>query len=128
MLRTVLVTGANSGVGLETALHLAGLGFGVVGTVRSDEKAELLAKAASEAGVPVDTAVLDVTDGARSEALVRELEPWAVVNNAGYMNLGQVVDVPAEDALLQLDAMVVAPMRLPPWPSQPCGAGARAGS
>ncbi len=112
MLRTVLVTGANSGVGLETALHLAGLGFGVVGTVRSDDKAELLAKAASEAGVPVETAVLDVTDGARSEGLVRELEPWAVVNNAGYMNLGQVVDVPAEDALLQLDAMVVAPMRL----------------
>ncbi len=34
MVRTVLVTGANSEIGLETAPHLAGLGFGVVGTAR----------------------------------------------------------------------------------------------
>ncbi|HSH23706.1 MAG TPA: SDR family NAD(P)-dependent oxidoreductase [Acidimicrobiales bacterium] len=112
MVRTVLVTGANSGLGLETALHLARLGFGVVGTARSLAKADSLAKAASEAGVAVETAVLDVTDGDRSEALIHRIEPWAVVNNAGYMNLGRVVDVRAEDALRQLETMVVAPMRL----------------
>ncbi len=112
MVRTVLVTGANSGVGLETALHLARLGFKVVGTVRSHDKADRLHEAASGAGVVVETAVLDVTDAGRAEALVDELQPWAVVNNAGYMNVGQVVDVPPEDALRQLEVMVVAPMRL----------------
>jgi NAD(P)-dependent dehydrogenase (short-subunit alcohol dehydrogenase family) len=34
------------------------------------------------------------------------------VNNAGYMNVGRVVDVDPEEALRQLDALVVAPMHL----------------
>jgi NAD(P)-dependent dehydrogenase (short-subunit alcohol dehydrogenase family) len=112
VVRTVLVTGANSGIGLEAALHLAGIGFHVVGTVRSEEKGEWLAKAAREAGVDVDLAILDVTDASRCETVVARFQPWAVVNNAGYMNVGQVVDVPSEDALRQLHALVVAPMRL----------------
>lgn len=112
MARTVLVTGANSGIGLETAVHLAGLGFRVVGTMRSEEKSESLAKAASDAGVEVETAVLDVTDAVASEAVVARFQPWGLVNNAGYMNVGRVVDVPPEDALRQLQTMVVAPMRL----------------
>jgi NAD(P)-dependent dehydrogenase (short-subunit alcohol dehydrogenase family) len=112
VVRTVLVTGANSGIGLEIALHTAALGFRVVGTARSDEKADVLAKAASDAGVAVETMVLDVTDAVRCRTVVGELEPWAVVNNAGYMNVGKVVDVPAEEALEQLHALVVAPMRL----------------
>ncbi len=112
MVRTVLVTGANSGLGLRTSLHLAELGFRVVATARSDEKLEVVAKAAGEAGVEVEGAVLDVTDRAGREALVRRLEPWGLVNNAGYMNVGRVVDVDPEDALRQLDALVVAPMHM----------------
>lgn len=112
MLRTVLVTGANSGIGLETALHLARLGFRVVGTARSDEKAESIRRAATEAGVTVETEVFDVTDDAACERIVPALDPWAVVNNAGYMNVGQVVDVRPDEARRQFDALVVAPMHL----------------
>lgn len=112
MVRTVLVTGANSGLGLATCLHLAGLGFRVVGTARSEEKLDVLRKAAGEAGVQVDGAVVDVTDGPGCEAVVGDVQPWGLVNNAGYMNMGRVIDVTAEEALLQLDTLVVAPMRL----------------
>jgi short-subunit dehydrogenase len=112
VVRTAVVTGASSGVGLETALHLARLGFDVVGTARSQDKADSLAKAAGDAGVDVGTAVLDVTDASAREELIRRFEPWALVNNAGYMNVGMVVDVPPDDALRQLHAMVVAPMHL----------------
>ncbi len=112
MVRTVLVTGANSGVGLQTALHVARLGFRVVGTARSEEKAEAVAKAATDAGVEVETALLDVADAEASEDLVPRLDLWGLVNNAGYMNVGRVDDVPIEDAQRQLEVMVVAPMRL----------------
>ena len=112
MIRTVLVTGANSGLGRETAVHLAGLGFRVVGTARSEEKLEALEKAAGDAGVEVEGAVLDVTDEPACAALVEQTDPWALVNNAGYMNVGRVVDVSREEALRQLDTLVVAPLRL----------------
>lgn len=112
MVRTVLVTGANSGVGLETSLHLAALGFHVVGTVRSEDKGESLERAAADAGVEVEVGLLDVTDVAGREKLVTRLEPWGIVNNAGYMNVGQVADIPPEGALHQLHTMVVAPMHL----------------
>jgi NAD(P)-dependent dehydrogenase (short-subunit alcohol dehydrogenase family) len=39
---TVLVTGASTGIGEATALHLKGLGFDVVGAVRKDEDAPLV--------------------------------------------------------------------------------------
>jgi NAD(P)-dependent dehydrogenase (short-subunit alcohol dehydrogenase family) len=112
MERTVLVTGTNSGVGQATVVHLAGLGFRVVGTARSVEKLESLEKAARDAGVEVEGAILDVTDEAGCAELVERTDPWAVVNNAGFMNVGRVVDVTREEALRQLDTLVVAPMRL----------------
>jgi NAD(P)-dependent dehydrogenase (short-subunit alcohol dehydrogenase family) len=112
MERTVLVTGTNSGLGQETVVHLAGLGFRVVGTARSAEKLESVEKAARDAGVEVEGAVLDVTDEPACAELIERTDPWAVVNNAGFMNVGRVVDVTREEALRQLDTLVVAPMRL----------------
>ena len=44
--RTVLTTGANSGVGLATVVHLARLGFHSVGSVRSPAEAAIAAASA----------------------------------------------------------------------------------
>jgi short-subunit dehydrogenase len=112
MQRAVLVTGASSGIGMATVLHLARLGFRAIGSVRSGEKAHRLAEAAKEAGVDVETLVFNVTDAEACERLVPDLGLYGLVNNAGYYNVGTVEDVSAEDALRQLHAMVVAPMRL----------------
>lgn len=110
--RPVLVTGASSGIGLATALHLARLGFSAIGSVRSDDKADSLAKAAHDAGVEVEPVVFDVTDLETTERVVARLGLWGLVNNAGYYNVGALEDVAAEHARRQLDTMVVAPMRL----------------
>lgn len=112
MARRVLVTGADKGIGLATVVNLARLGFEVTGTVRSDDRAEELAKTAAQAGCEVEPAVLELGDAEASERLVSGLRPWGLVNNAGYMNVGALVDVPVDEAAPQLEAMVLAPVRL----------------
>jgi NAD(P)-dependent dehydrogenase (short-subunit alcohol dehydrogenase family) len=62
---TVLTTGANSGIGLATAIEVARLGYRSIGTVRSEPKAEALRSAAAAAGVDVEVVLLDVTDADR---------------------------------------------------------------
>ncbi len=110
--KVVLTTGANSGIGLATAVQLATLGFRSIGTVRSESKAAAVMAAAKEAGVRVETVLLDVTDAMRCAEVVNQVRPWAIVNNAGYSGVGAIEDVSDDEARHQLETMVVAPMRL----------------
>ena len=116
--KSVLVTGANSGIGLVAALELAAAGYDVVGSVRSAGKADLVQRAADERGVEVRTVELDVDDAdscAAGVETVRELTGgslWALVNNAGFAQSGAVEDVSDEQARAQLETNVVAPIRL----------------
>jgi NAD(P)-dependent dehydrogenase (short-subunit alcohol dehydrogenase family) len=110
--QTVVTTGANSGIGLATVLEVARQGYRSVGTVRTPEKAELVAKSARDGGLDVDTEILDVTDAAAIEELVHQHRPYALVNNAGYSITGAIEDVPDEEARAAIDTMVLAPMRL----------------
>jgi NAD(P)-dependent dehydrogenase (short-subunit alcohol dehydrogenase family) len=57
-----VVTGANSGIGRATAIHLAAQGHTVYGTVRSVTKAAKLEAMAEAAGVSVKLVELDVAD------------------------------------------------------------------
>jgi len=57
-----VVTGANSGIGRATAIHLAQQGHAVYGTVRSVDKAGKLQAMSAEAGVEVNLVELDVAD------------------------------------------------------------------
>ncbi|MGH9014313.1 MAG: SDR family NAD(P)-dependent oxidoreductase [Acidimicrobiia bacterium] len=110
--RTVLTTGANSGIGLSTVLEVARKGFRSVGTVRSDAKAETVARAAKDAGVDVETAILDVTDASGCEEVIDEIRPFGLVNNAGFSSTGAIEDVGDDEARFALETMVVAPVRL----------------
>jgi NAD(P)-dependent dehydrogenase (short-subunit alcohol dehydrogenase family) len=112
--RTVLVTGAGSGIGLATAVEAARLGFRAVAAVHRAEQLGVVQAAAAEAGLAasVDAAVLDVTDDVAAADLVERVEPWAVVASAGFTNSGLIEDVTADEARHQLDVMLVAPARL----------------
>ncbi|MEP7115650.1 MAG: SDR family oxidoreductase [Ilumatobacteraceae bacterium] len=57
-----VVTGANSGIGRATAIHLARQGHTVYGTVRSVDKAAKLQAMSAEAGVDIILVELDVAD------------------------------------------------------------------
>lgn len=94
-----VVTGANSGIGRATAIHLAGQGHKVYGTVRSMEKATKLHAMADDANVEVSLVELDVTDDASVRAGFARLFEEAgqvdvLVNNAGVGGNGAVEEVP----------------------------------
>lgn len=108
----VLVTGANSGIGLASLLRFASRGWDVWGTVRSEEKAEGLRATAVDNGVAerVHPLVLDVSDHDAVVARWPELPAfYAVVNNAGMSQVGAIEEVPAAEAKALLDVNVVAP-------------------
>lgn len=88
---TVLVTGASSGIGRATTMHLDQLGFRVLAGVRKQEDADSLSAEGSERVVPV---FIDITDSASIEEAARRIEEIAplgldgLVNNAGIAVTG----------------------------------------
>ncbi|MCW2598641.1 MAG: Short-chain dehydrogenase/reductase [Frankiales bacterium] len=117
MSKSVLVTGANSGIGLVTCLELASAGWDVIGSARTAAKAGRITDVAAEKGLTVRTVQLDVDDAASCSRAVAESEAMtgglhALVNNAGFAQSGTVEDVSDEQVRAQLETNVVAPLRL----------------
>ncbi len=112
MERTVLTTGASTGIGLSAVIELARRGFESVGGVRSQAKARAVSRAARAAGVKVRTVMLDVTDADGCERVMNEIKPYGLVNNAGVPASGAIEDVGDKDAREALETMVLGPMRL----------------
>ena len=96
-----VVTGANSGIGRATAIHLAREGYTVWGTVRSLDKAGKLQTMAQAADVQVRLVELDVADdnSVRSgfERLLGETDGVVdvLVNNAGVGGNAVAEETPA---------------------------------
>jgi NAD(P)-dependent dehydrogenase (short-subunit alcohol dehydrogenase family) len=110
--KAVLTTGANSGIGLATVVEVARRGYRSIGSVRSDAKAEVVAKAAADAGVEVETVLLDVADAEQCQRALTGLNLYGLVNNAGYGQVGAVEDVDDDEAHHLFETMVFGPMRL----------------
>lgn len=85
-----LVTGANRGIGLETARQLASKGVTVLMAGRSEPSIQAAAKPLADAGLPVRPVLLDVVNGDHIAALVKRIEADygrldILVNNAGII-------------------------------------------
>src|ERR1700746_3463818 len=79
-MKTVLITGAGSGFGLEAAMRLAEKGFSVIAAVEIYGQVQPLKRAASARGVHLQVEKLDVTNkGDRSKTLGWNVE--ILVNN-----------------------------------------------
>lgn len=107
----VLVTGATSGIGRATALHLARAGHRVFAAGRRAHALESLEKEAK--GLKLEGVVLDVTKAESVEAARRTIDERtdgygvdAIVNNAGYGVGGPVEDVSDQALRAQYDTNV----------------------
>jgi uncharacterized protein len=95
-----LVTGASSGIGLEIARLLAGRGYRLVLTARSEERLRAAADEVTRLGAPdAEVVALDLSDDGAVARLVVALEgavPDALVNNAGFGTHGPLAETDAD--------------------------------
>ena len=93
--RSILITGAGSGIGHDAAFALAALGHRVHATTADDAQAEALRAEALDRRLPMTVFKLDITR-ADERALVAPLELDVLINNAGVGESGSLADVPIE--------------------------------
>jgi NADP-dependent 3-hydroxy acid dehydrogenase YdfG len=104
--RTILVTGASSGIGRAIALDLAEAGARVVAVARNEDALAALAAEAPN----VTASPCDLADAEARTALLDGLGPLdAVVNNAGTAWIGNLTDMGDDDVarVLTLNLEVV---------------------
>ena len=109
--KVILLTGASSGIGRETALRLARQGHIVYGAAR---RLQLLEPLRAQGVRPLQ---LDVTDADSCRAAVQTVVQAeghidVLINNAGYGHFGAVEDVPLDEARRQLDVNLFGLARL----------------
>ncbi len=118
--KAVLITGCSTGIGAETARHLAKKGWTVYATARKPETLSDLASAGCK------TLALDVTDEASMKAAVDQVVEaegavGVLVNNAGYSQSGAVESIDLDSIRRQFETNVFGLIRM----SQLCLPGMR---
>jgi NAD(P)-dependent dehydrogenase (short-subunit alcohol dehydrogenase family) len=114
--RTVLITGASTGIGNHLAIRLSGLGHTVFATARKQTDLDALGGISGVVPIP-----LDVRRPNEVRAAIQRIEAhghglYGLVNNAGLGGLGPVATWNEEEILEIFDVNAIAPIRL----SQAC--------
>jgi NAD(P)-dependent dehydrogenase (short-subunit alcohol dehydrogenase family) len=113
-MKSVVVTGASSGIGFGCVKVLVGAGCRVFGGVRKREDAETLSKAFGENVRPL---IFDVTDRAAVAAAATEVGAElegrtlaGLVNNAGVAVPGPLLFLSIEEFARQIEANLLGPL------------------
>ncbi len=106
-----LITGCSSGIGRATALLLAEKGWRVFAAARRPETLDNLASA------HITPLPLDVTDEASMIAAVKQILAQAgridaLVNNAGYTEVGPLEEAHADEIRRQFETNTFGPLRM----------------
>lgn len=111
-MKSVLITGASTGIGRASALRLDADGWRVFAGVRREEDAASLRAGASERLVPL---MLDVTDDAQIAGAARQIGERVgeagldgLVNNAGIAVPGPLEALPIDDFRRQVEVNLTA--------------------
>jgi NAD(P)-dependent dehydrogenase (short-subunit alcohol dehydrogenase family) len=113
-MRSVVVTGASTGIGRASAKLLLDKGFRVFGSVRKQADADRLK---GEFGPNFTPLLFDVTDEAAVLAAAREVRAAlsgetlsGLVNNAGIAVPGPVLELAVDEFRRQMDVNVIGPI------------------
>jgi short-subunit dehydrogenase len=109
-MKTVLITGASSGIGLETAKQLTAKGYKVFGTSRKPKENQNL---------PFKMLALDVNDDASARACLERIKNETnqgqvdiLINNAGYDLYGSAEETTLEELRAQMETNFFGAVRM----------------
>ena len=119
MSKTIVVTGASTGIGYATSLALAKAGYDVFAGVRSLSAGEPLVKAASSLPGKITPILLEVTDQAQVDAAGAQVkaslggEPlFGLVNNAGIAHGGPLLHQSIDQIRQVMEVNVIGLIRV----------------
>ena len=95
MKKTILITGAGSGIGRDAAFALSARGHRVIATTFDETQAQALRADATTRGQALEVFKLDITDAADRERMA-PLEIDVLLNNAGVGESGSLAEVDME--------------------------------
>ena len=117
--QTILVTGANKGIGLETCRQLARLGHHVILSARSGTKGEAAVETLASEGLKVEFLLLDTADELSIQRAARELKLRikalnVLINNAAILDIwqGSILDAKADGLRDTFMTNVIGPILL----------------
>ncbi len=109
---TVLITGASSGIGKETALYFQKMGWNVIATMRSPEKATDMHKLQNVTLLPLDVTEPASIRNAVNEAVLQFGTIDVLVNNAGFYTIGALETFTDADIQRQINTNLIGLIRV----------------
>ncbi|WP_273428093.1 SDR family oxidoreductase [Marinobacter sp.] len=106
--RTVVITGANRGIGLELARHFAGEGCDVIGVCReaSAELTDVAVRVIEGIDVTKDAGIDKLTDALAGERID------LLINNAGLLQDEKLGSIDFDSIRIQMEINAYAPLRV----------------
>jgi NAD(P)-dependent dehydrogenase (short-subunit alcohol dehydrogenase family) len=112
--KTVLITGANKGIGFETALQLAKLGYHIILSARDESKLKIAVDLLKTHGINLTSLQMDVSDLESIKSAFQEISTKfdkidVIINNAGILldRDGEFLDISSQifEKTLQTNAI-----------------------
>ncbi|MGK0387971.1 MAG: NAD(P)-dependent dehydrogenase (short-subunit alcohol dehydrogenase family) [Maribacter sp.] len=107
MSKTILITGASSGIGKETAKLFQQKGWNVIATMRTPEKEVELIELDNTLVTRLDVLDLDSIQNTVDEGIKKFGKIDVLVNNAGYGAYGPLEAFPRENIIRQFNTNVI---------------------
>lgn len=108
--KTILITGASSGIGKASAIHFQQHGWNVIATMRTPEKETVLNTLENVQLETLDVLDLTSIDQAIKNGISKFGKIDALLNNAGYGAYGPLESFPRENIVKQFNTNVIGLM------------------
>ncbi len=115
-MKSVIITGANRGIGFDAALAFARAGYQVFATMRNPEKAEVLRNKLKEESLNISLYAMDVDSDASVKYAIDSILQEngtidVLVNNAGIERHGSIEELTMEDFRSVMETNVFGALR-----------------